>query len=384
MIKQVEAVYEEMVEIRRWLHQHPEVSFQLDETCAYVKSKLLDYGLEVQEQYGKSSLVVDILGGSGKTIALRADMDALTLKEENDVPYKSLADDKMHACGHDGHTAMLLGAAKILSENRDQIPGNVRLIFQASEEGPESGAKAMIQDGVLDNIDEIFGLHLSTKENTGLVEISEGAFMASCDDFNILFKGKGGHASLPHESLDALAMAIKFVNDSQYIITKGIDPLEPVVISVGTFNAGSSPNIIPETARLGGTVRTCSIEVRNKVLKELEELALKTAELCGGTCTFELEAGLPPLINHKDMASKSIASIQKALPEVEILMAKKPTMGAEDFSLYVNEIPGNFMFVGARNEEKGLVHLMHNPNFDFDEEALKIGTKILLQHVLDM
>lgn len=310
-------------------------------------------------------------------------MDALLIQEENETCYKSVCNGKMHACGHDGHTAMLLGAAKALSKHKDIINGNIKFIFQPEEEGPNSGAENMVADGVMDDVNAIFGLHLTTEYPTGTVTIKKGAAMASSDDFEIEMIGKGGHASMPHECIDAISMAVKVYTDIQFMVSREFNPLDAVIVSVGAFNSGSASNVIQGSAKLKGTIRTLSHEVRAKVKKRIIEIAKHVAEEAGGECKVNIIPGVPPLINDVKKASFAEETVEKVVTRENVILLDKPNMGSEDFAYYVEKAPGVMMMIGARNEEKGFVNLMHHPKFDFDEDALSIGTKLHIQLAID-
>ncbi len=386
IFKKVDKMKQEVIDLRRDFHRHPEVGSDVERTARIIAELLRGWGLEVQTDVGISGVVGVLRGQNGdslNTIALRADMDALLIKEENEVSYKSVNDGKMHACGHDGHTAMLLGAAKVLSEYRDIIKGNIKFIFQPEEEGPESGAHNMISDGVMEDIDAIFGLHLTTEYDTGTVQIKKGSAMASSDDFEIEMIGKGGHASMPHQCIDAIAMAVKVYNDIQFMVSREFDPIEPVIVSVGALNSGAASNVIQGNAKLKGTIRTLSYDVRAKVKKRISEIVKFVALESGGEYVLNIIHGLPPLINDIEKSSFAERAVQKVVTKENVLILDKPIMGSEDFAYYLEKAPGAMIMIGARNEEKGFVNLMHNPKFDFDEDALSIGIKTHIQIALD-
>lgn len=383
MINEVDSIREEIVGIRRQLHMYPEVRFELERTYNLVKTKLQEYGVKIDESYGKSSLVGIIEGKGDRVIALRADMDALDLQEENEVDYRSRIDGKMHGCGHDGHTAMLLGAAKILAQNKEKINGTVKLIFQASEEGPYSGAKYMVEDGVVDDVDAIFGIHITTDVSTGKVEINNNRNMASSNVFEIELIGKGGHAGSPHMAVDAISMASRLIGEIQYLVSRTIDPLEPVVVSVCTLHSGYSSNVIPEKAKLTGTIRSFSKELTDDVISKMEDITKQIAKVSGGDYKFNIIPGLPALINDREKSIVSVKACEKVLGSKNVLKTDVPKMGSEDFSYYAQKVPAAFIFLGARNEDRNLTYYMHNPKFDFDEDALVLGSKIFVQHVLD-
>lgn len=378
LLRTVDDVKADVIEWRRDFHKYPEVGFELERTAKIVANLLKSWGVEVREKVGVSG-VVGLLKGTkpGKTVALRADMDALPMMEENDINYKSVEKGKMHACGHDGHTAMLLGAAKVLSQFKKEIHGNIKFIFQPAEEGPEpGGAKLMVEDGAMEDVDAIFGMHISTQYPTGYIAINMKNALASTDVFEIEIIGKGGHAGLPHESVDAIAIAARVINEIQYLATRQIDPTEPIVISVGTIKGGYVNNVIAGNVLMTGTIRTHSNDVRKKAINQLEEIVKGITTISGASCNLKIIPGLPPLINDFEKASFVKEVSKKIVSEDKFTILDKPGMGAEDFAFFLEEVPGAMFWLGARNEAKGKVHLMHHPKFDFDEEALAIGVKL--------
>lgn len=386
LFKEVDNIKDEIIELRRDFHQHPEVGSELERTSKIVADLLTKWGLEVQTNVGICG-VVGILKGtnttSNHTVALRADMDALLMDEDNSIEYQSTIKGKMHACGHDGHTAMLLGAAKVLANHKDKINGTIKFIFQPEEEGPNSGARNMIADGALEGVDAIFGLHITTEYDTGIVTLKQGPTMASCDDFEIEMIGKGGHASLPHECIDALAMGVSVYNHLQFLVSREFSPLDPILISIGSFQSGAASNVVQSSAKLKGTIRTLSPEVRKKAQRRIEEIVKQVAKEAGGDYNFKIFLGIPPLINDRSLCHFIESSLEKHQLKDKLVHLELPNMGSEDFAYYSEQIPGAFMMIGARNEEKGLVHLMHHPKFDFDEEVLPFGAKLHIQFALD-
>lgn len=377
IIKEVDEIRNDIIAWRRDLHQHPEVGFELERTSTIVANLLKSWGLKVETHIGKIG-VVGLLEGEGeKTVALRADMDALPVKEDNDVPYRSNIDGKMHACGHDGHTAMLLGAAKVLSNHKDLIKGNIKFIFQPAEEGPSpGGAKPMMDDGAIKDVSAIFGMHITTEYPTGSLGINLGPSMASTDVFEIKMIGKGGHAGLPHKSVDAISMGARVVTEIQYMVSREINPLEPIVVSIGTINGGFTSNVIAETCDITGTIRTYNNALRNEVINKIKNIVHHIAEISGGTYKVNIIPGLPPLINDLKMANFVLEAGKDIFGEGNVLTLDNPSMGGEDFAYYLQEIPGAFMWLGARNEEKGFTNVMHHPKFDFDEDCLSLGAKM--------
>ena len=377
LLKEADEIGPEIKQIREMFHKNPELGFKEYKTSSFVVKYLEECGLEVKRNVGKTG-VIGLLKGKNntKTVALRADMDALPIQEENNVSYKSEVDGVMHACGHDGHTAMLLGAAKVLSRHKDEIDGTIKFIFQPDEEGPEvGGAKELVDEGVLDGVDAIFGLHISTAYPTGTIGINMKETSASADVFEIEILGKGGHAASPHLAVDSIAIAAKYIDSIQYLITREIDPMEPIVISIGTINGGFASNVIADKVKITGTIRTQSNEMRSLVPEKMENILKHLTEMAGGSYKFEILPGLPPLINNTEMAEFVYETCTSITGCSKVIKKDKPQMGGEDFAFYLQEIPGAMFWLGAANKEKGFINQAHSPYFDFDEDALVIGTK---------
>lgn len=384
LFEEVNKIKNDLVCWRRDFHQHPELGLEEERTAKIVADLLNQWGIETKTGISKTG-VIGIIKGEGngnKTIALRADMDALPMQETNDIPYKSKIAGKMHACGHDGHTSILLGVAKVLSENKKYINGNVKLLFQPAEEGP-GGAYPMIEEGALDDVDSIFGLHLTTAFSTGKIGINMKESMASTDVFEITMIGKGGHAGSPHDAVDALSMGARVYTEIQNMVSRNIDPTEPLVVSVGTLHGGEVSNVIAETCKLTGTIRTYNENLRPVIIDNIKRISEGIAYISGGKAEVNIIPGLPPLINDLNSVKLVLDSAKDVFDEKNILILEKPSMGAEDFAYYLKKIPGAFIWLGARNEEKGFINYMHNPNFDFDEEALVYGAKMLINLTLD-
>lgn len=379
IFKEVDMINEDVIAWRRDLHMHPELGFDVERTAKKVEDLLISWGIKILT-HDKDIGVVGLIEGGGKgdkTVALRADMDALPINEENNVVYKSKYKDKMHACGHDGHTAMLLGAARVLNNNKEMINGNVKLIFQPAEEGPDlGGAKPMIEEGALEGVDAIFGIHLTTEYPTGTLSIKLDESFASTDEFEIRLIGKGGHAGSPHLAVDPIAMAARVFTEIQYMVSRQVDPQEALVISVGSIHAGNAKNVIADYCDMAGTIRSYESELRKEVKLNLEKIVKNISEISGGTYELKIDDGLPSLINDTEMSNFLIENAKEVLGDENTIILKKATMGAEDFAYYLEKIPGAYAMLGARNEEKGFINMMHNANFDFDEESLNLGVKI--------
>lgn len=371
------SLQEKMTERRRYLHQRPELSFREHDTSRWVGERLRELGVGVTEGVGGNGVVGRIKGAHpGPTVAFRADMDALPIQDEKEVSYRSGVPEVMHACGHDGHTTMLLGLAEILQGNLDEVRGEVVLLFQHAEEQTPGGAISMIEDGCLEGVETIFGVHLWTPLPTGRVGVCGGPAMAATDRFEVEIVGEGGHGGFPHQTIDAVVVAAKAILDLQLVVSRYVDPLEPAVVSVGRLSAGSAFNIIAERATFEGTVRTLSEEVRSLIEEKMERIVKGVCEGTGASYDLEYQRGYPSLVNHPaqtDVVRRAIEGSDRCT-----LVEMKPIMGGEDFAYYLQEVPGCFFFVGAGNEDKDAVYPHHHPKFDFDEDALSVGVEALL------
>lgn len=369
--------YEEMVSIRRHLHEYPEISFEEVETPKYVAEYHRALGHEVRENVGGRGVVATLRGAKpGKTVALRADFDALAIQEMNDVPYKSKVDGKMHACGHDGHTATLLVLAKALNAMKDELEGNVVFIHQHAEEISPGGAKPMIEDGCLNGVDVIFGTHLWAPTPLGEIWVRDGAIMAAADMIDITIHGKGGHGAEPQHSLDAVVLGSQFVVNAQQLISRRIDPLKSAVLTIAKFKAINPFNVIAETAEILGTVRTFDEEVRTQIERELEAVLKGTCEMFGGTYSYNFLRGYPPVVNHKE-ETDFVAELASDVPGVEKVITCPPFMIGEDFGYYMENVPGTFFFTGAKNPQWDEAYPHHHARFDIDERAMLIAAKTL-------
>ena len=375
-----EAEVREMVETRRDLHAHPETAFEEVRTAGIVAERLKQLGLDVRTGVGRTGVLATVKGARpGKTVLLRADMDALPIHEENDVPYRSQTDGKMHACGHDCHTSILLGISRRLVEERDSLPGQVKLCFQPAEE-QGGGALEMIDDGALEGPrpDAAFGLHVWQDLDLGKIGITTGPFMAAVDEFEVTLRGRGAHAAMPEMGLDPIVAAAHVVTALQTIASRGIDPFKAVVISITQLKAGTAFNIIPETAWLNGTVRVFDDGVWNELPARFEKIVRGVAEGLGCTADIRYTRHNRATINDAAMAELA----REAAIEVvgrENVVDDVITMGGEDFSWFLNRVPGCFIAVGSRNTSRGLTYGHHHPRFDVDEASLAIGAEILLR-----
>ncbi|MFL5758897.1 MAG: M20 family metallopeptidase [Thermomicrobiales bacterium] len=374
---------------RRHFHAHPELGHQEFETAKFIAERLQALGVEdLRTGVAKTGVTALIHGaalanGPLKTALLRADMDALPIDEENQTDYRSQTAGVMHACGHDGHTAMLLGIARLLIEHRDKFAGTVKLLFQPCEERPPGGAKPMIDEGVLEDphVNAVFGMHLSQDTPLGKIELRSGPAMASSDSFRITIKGKGGHGAQPETAIDPIVIGAQTVGALQTIVSREIDPNRPAVVTVGAFRAGEANNVIPDTAALRGTVRSFQPDVRQQLAERVEALVRGIARAMRAEVDFDYRFGYPVTINDPAM-TELVRTVAIETVGTENVLEHEPMMGAEDFSFFLQERPGCFFFVGSNNEDKGLVWSHHHPKFDFDEEALAIGMEIMIRSVL--
>lgn len=373
----LDQAYSEMVDVRRYLHQHPELSFQEVETPKYIAAYHEKLGHEVRTGVGGNGVVATLRGGRpGKTVALRADFDALPIQEETDVPYKSTVDGVMHACGHDSHTATLLVLAKVLNKMKDEIEGNVVFIHQHAEEMLPGGAVAMIEDGCLEGVDVIFGQHIWSTYPVGVIEYRPGPFMAASDFFSVKLQGCGGHGSQPHKTKDSVVIGAQLVSNLQQIVSRRVDPLDAVVLSIGSFEAKNAPNVIADTAKLSGTVRTFRESTREFVEKEIERIIQGTCIAGNVEYSYEYVKGYPAINNPKE-EMEFVAKLAESVPGVTAVQECEPQMGGEDFAYYLQYVKGAFFFTGAQNPEVNAVYPHHHPKFTIDEKAMLIAAKTL-------
>ena len=379
-----EKYLQHMINLRETIHMYPEDGFSEFTTSKIIIEELEKLGIKVQKNVAKTG-VVGLIEGKypGKTVLLRADMDALKIQEQADVEYKSKIDGMMHACGHDGHVAGLLGAAMILNELKDNLHGNVKLVFQPAEER-DGGALPMIEEGVLENpkVDAAFAAHLWGYLNEGEVHLKEGPMMASPDIFNIKVIGKGGHGAVPQESIDPIVITCQIVNSLQTIVSRKINPLDPVVITCGRIQGGDCHNVIPNEVELEGTIRTFNEEPRNWVPKVMEDLIRGITTSQGAAYEFKYEPKYPALINDKYMTSFAKESLKKVVGEENVFDLKEPNMGGEDFAYFAQKVPSAFIFVGiANNKSEPVIH--HNPYFKWDSKNVGILAQSLSQIAID-
>ncbi len=367
-----------IIETRRDLHKHPELSFKEFRTSKIVSEKLEKFGFEVQTNIGKTG-VIGVLKGKykGKTIAMRADMDALPIQETSDVPYKSINDGIMHACGHDAHVAILLGAAEILSKKINQINGNIKFIFQPAEEG-FGGAQFMIDDGAIDDVDEIYGLHVWNYQKAGTVGIKSGPVMAAADKFTISIKGIGGHGAAPQGTVDATIVASYLIQSLQTIVSRNVNPLESTVITIGQINGGNNFNIIADKIILKGTARAYTQKNRNLIKKRMHEMCKGVGQTFGAKIQLNYKDGYPPVINDNNITNNVKKAANKIIPEG--IVSPYLSMGGEDFSYFANKVPGCFFFLGSLPEGKEIMSTpQHCSHYDIDEDVMLIGSSIFIE-----
>ena len=372
---------EYIINLRREIHEYPEIGFDLTKTVALVKRELDKLGIEYTEKYGESSVVAIINPKNTHfTIGVRADMDALLIEEKTDLPFKSKIKGQMHACGHDAHTAMLLGTAKALKEMEDKISCRVMLVFQPSEEGIRSGAQELVKGGLMDEIDVIVGLHVENWLQSGKIGVCFGSSMASSRTFRVDFKGRTAHASLPQTGADALAAAVRTYNNIQYMLAREINPFSKYICSVGKLCGGTSQNIVADHAYMLGTIRTFSMELDSFIIKRIEEIAKNTASETGVEAILETSLKAFVVYNNPYISQLVLESAKKVAQEIQEMPEK---LSSEDFSHYLTKKPGVFFRLGTRNEEKDCITLPHNNDFMIDEDAFPIGTDTCVQFVLD-
>ncbi len=363
---------------RRHLHAHPELSGHEANTASYVAAALREMGLEPRARVGGMyGLTVDLGPAGGPCVALRADMDALPIQEQTGLPYASRTPGVMHACGHDAHTAMLLGAARLLSARRGELARPVRLIFQPAEEQPPGGAKPMIDAGVLDGVERVYGLHIWSEMPVGTLGTRAGVFMASTDELDIVIRGRGGHAAMPQQCVDPIVAASQVVVALQSITSRSIAMTDSAVVSITQFNGGTASNIIPEEVRLAGTVRTLSEATRAAVLRRLREIVEGVARAHGAEARVEVGAGYPALVNDAAAVESALRAARGLGIASESILQLAAQGGGEDFAYYARRVPSAFVFLGARNEAKGCVFAHHHPRFNIDEDALPLGAALL-------
>ncbi|TFI51646.1 amidohydrolase [Mastigocladus laminosus UU774] len=381
----IRSLQPQLVEWRRRLHQKPELGFQEKLTAEFVSQKLQKWGIEHQTGIAETGIVAIIRGekpANEKVLAIRADMDALPILEQNEVAYRSQHDGIMHACGHDGHTAIALGTAYYLQQHRQDFAGTVKMIFQPAEEGP-GGAKPMIDAGVLKNpdVDAIIGLHLWNNLPLGTLGVRAGALMAAVETFNCTIFGKGGHGAMPHQTVDSVVVAAQIVNALQTIVARNVNPIDSAVVTVGELHAGTKCNVIADTARMSGTVRYFNPSLQGFFSQKIEQIIAGICQSFGANYDFESCKLYPPTINDTGMA-ELVRSVAEEVVETPVgIVPECQTMGGEDMSYFLQEVPGCYFFLGSANQQKNLAYPHHHPRFDFDETALAMGVEMFVRCV---
>jgi amidohydrolase len=384
VLDRVEEYKGRIIELRRDFHMHPELANEEMRTSGVVGDVLERLGLKVRRGVAGTGVVGLLEGkGKGKTVALRADMDALPIQDQKKVPHASRVEGRMHACGHDAHTAMLLGAAMVLADIRSQINGSVKFIFQPAEE-TIGGAARMIEEGVLKNpdVDAVFGLHVSPELDVGMVGIRYGTANACSDDVVIEIMGKSAHGAKPNEGIDAIVVSAQVINALQQIISRGIDPLESAALTIGTIKGGSQANIIADMVSMTGTIRALDSAVRDNIQKSIEEITANVCRAMGAKHRVAFEPGYP-LLENDDAMTDLLKNAAVKIVGDKVVEIQRPRLGVEDFAYYLQRVPGAFWRLGTGNREKGIQCVAHSPYFDIDEDALPIGTAVHVQTVLD-
>lgn len=384
LLQEAKALFPTTQQIRRIIHQHPELAFREYKTSELVIKELTKLGLEVKTGIAETGVVCLIEGEfSGPTILLRCDMDALPIQEQNQTPYASQVSGCMHACGHDGHVAIGLAVAKLLCSHRHELHGTVKLLFQPGEEGAGGAEKMIVEGALLDPVPEAcFGLHIWNEKPVGWLGVASGPVMAATSTFDLEITGKGGHGAIPHLAKDPIVAMATIITASQTIVSRSLDPLQPCVVSFCAVNGGEAFNVIPETVKLKGTIRSFDEGAHKLAEERLAKISTTIAN--GFDCTAEIRISnlTSPVTNDSYTTSFVTKSAKTIFPNLQLDPAGFTTMGAEDFSSFQKFLPGTFFFVGSKNESKGLVYGHHHPQFDFDESALTSGTALMVQIAL--
>jgi len=383
MASEVEGLKDEMVALRRDLHRHPELAFQERRTAGTVASRLEELGISVRTGVAETGVIGLLQGGApGPTVMIRADIDALPVQEVPGRPYSSVEEGKMHACGHDGHTTILVAVAKLLAGRKGSLKGRVKLVFQPAEE-TMSGAQPMVEEGVMENpkVDRVLVCHLWSPLEVGTVGVRPGPIFVSTDEIRVLVKGKGGHGGLPHLSVDPVVIAAHTIVALQSIVSREVDALQRVVLSFGRISGGTQFNIIPDEVRLEGNLRTLDEEVRSFVMKRVAEVAGSVAAAMRGRAELVHVRGIPPVVNDREV-TEVVAAVAGRVVGKENVIQVEPVAVGDDAALFLERAPGCYFLVGAGNKERGITAPHHNPEFDIDEAALPIAARILAEAAL--
>lgn len=384
ILEQAMAIKDELTSIYRNRHMNPEISFKEQETMDYIEKFLSEHGLKVERGADGAGLTAVLQGGKpGKAVGIRADIDALPITEDTGLNHCSKNEGAMHACGHDSHIAMLLGAAKLLCNNKDTLKGKVKFMFQQAEE-LVSGAVKMIDDGVLTDIDEIIGLHVVPTLEAGNMETRQGSVLASSDMFQIKVFGKGGHGSAPHVCTDPIIAMANIITAIQTISNKKIHALDPVVINICSFNAGTRYNVVPDEGVMSGTIRTQSKQVREQVIEQIKQIADGVCKTFGTTFEFTNPVSVPPTINDARITEQLLERTRRILPECNVNVMENPHMFSEDFACFGDIVPSCMFFLGTYNEEKECIYPLHSAHYRIDEDILPIGSAIFANYCLEV
>lgn len=376
-------IKETLVYFRREFHMHPELGYEEENTSHIIKNFLRKNEIEYYET-AKTGICAVIKGNGSKTIGIRADIDALPLKDKKNCSYASKIQGKMHACGHDAHTAMLMGTAIILNKYKENLQGNIKLFFEPAEE-TTGGAKVMIKEGVLENpyVDGIIGLHVDENIPSGKIGIKKRIVNAASNPFTIKIKGKGAHGARPHDAVDPIFIGSSLILNLQSIISRELPPVEPAVITIGTFHGGTAQNIIPEEVVITGIIRTMAVEYRNYVIERFKEIVEGIVKSLRGNCIIEVEESYPCLYNDEGMCDLFLKSASKVMNKDDIIHLNNPSMGVESFAYFAMERPSVFYYLGVRNEDKGIIHAAHSNLFDIDEDSMVLGVALHCQTASD-
>jgi amidohydrolase len=375
VLDDVRALEADLVAFRRDIHRHPELAYAETRTAGRIADTLEAAGIAVRRGVGGTGVVATVGADQGPTVMLRVDMDALPIHEANDVPYRSANEGRMHACGHDGHVAMGVAAARVLA--RRKLPGRVRILFQPAEEG-EGGAQAVIRDGGLDGVERVLGVHLWNELPVGVLGVKDGPLMAAVDRLKIVVHGRGGHGGKPHRAADPVLAAAHVVTALQSIVSREVSPVDAAVVTIGSVHGGEAFNVIPDEVTLTGTIRTFDPALRLGMPERIRRVADGVAGALQCRAEVEVRTGNPPVLNDPAMADLARRAARRVVAEDKVV-PPEPTMGGEDMAVYFEQVPGCFVFVGSANRERGMDHPHHSPHFDFDEAALTLGCAFLVE-----
>lgn len=384
---EIDELLPDMIAVRRDLHEHPELAFEEVRTAGIVAGRLRALGLDVRTGVASTGVLGTLTGGKAgaqaKTLAIRADMDALPIHELNEIDYRSTVDGKMHACGHDGHTSILLAVADLLHKRRAELHGNVRFVFQPAEE-MIGGAWPMVKEGALEGVDSIIGLHLFSSYTLGRVGVRSGPTFASADKFVLKVQGRGGHAAMPDAAVDPIVVAAYIITALQTLISRETSPFSPAVITIGKIEAGSAFNIIPEVAELHGTMRAYSVEHRQKLVRRIDELSRGIATAMNATCEVEIFDGCPPCVNDPAM-TEVVHRAARATVGVDAVDSGEEVMttGSDDMGYFLQTVPGCYFIVGAHNPAEHEKYPHHHPRFNIDEDAMPVAAEVLVRAALE-